>query len=101
MKSAGSKIPKWLRYLLLALPLGVLVGAPISLVYFLSEHRDWGKTYNNYSDFVSTYLAWAVQYSLIIAAIIWLILMFSSAAFHRRKLEKASAHQASGVPDLE
>lgn len=101
MKSAGSKIPKWLRYLLLALPLGVLIGAPIPLVYFLSERRDWGKTYNNYSDFVSTYLAWAVQYSLIIAAIIWFVLILSSWAFHRRKLKKARAHQPSVVPVLE
>jgi|GEM_PF-1912840 hypothetical protein len=101
MKSLGSKIPKWLRYLLIALPLGVLVGAPLPFVYFLSERRDWGKTYDNYSDFVFTYVSWAVQYSLIVAAIIWLVLMLSSWAFHRRKLKKASAHQASVAPDHE
>ena len=101
MKSLGSNLPKWLRYLFIALPLGVLVGTPLPLVYFLSELRDWGKTYNNYSDFVSVYVGWAVQYSLIITVIIWVVLMLSSWAFHRRKLKKTSVHQPSALPDRE
>lgn len=101
MKSVMSKIPKWLSSLLIALPLGVLVGAPLPFVYFLSERRDWGKTYNNYSDFVSVYVGWGIQYSLIVAGIIWFVLMLTSWAFHQRKLKKASTHPNSVLPDRE
>jgi len=74
---AKKKLPTWLKSFLIALPLGVLIGAPLPLIYFLSERRDWGKTYQNYSDFVSAYVGWGVLYSLIGTVLVWLLLVFS------------------------
>ncbi len=96
-----ARLPKWLRYLLIALPVGILFGVPLPLMYFLSERRDWGKTFDNYSDFVTAYVGWGAQYSLIATLIVWLVLMFLSWAFHQRKQRKASIHQASVEPDRE
>jgi hypothetical protein len=98
---AKKKLPTWLKSFLIALPLGVLIGAPLPLIYFLSERRDWGKTYQNYSDFVYAHASWGVQYSLIGTVLIWLVLMVSSWAFHQRRMKKASVHQVSATPDHE
>ena len=95
------KLSKWLRSLIIAIPLGILLGIPIPLVNFLSERRDWGKTHENYSEFVSGYVSWGLQYSLISIGFVWLILMVSSWALRRRRLKKATVHQVSARPDHE
>jgi ABC-type spermidine/putrescine transport system permease subunit I len=93
-----SKFPNWLRQLFIALPLGIIIGAPVPIMYFLSEHRDWGRTYENYSDFVTAHVIWAAEYSFVCALIAWLILLL----FHWfRGKSKTSAHQVPAPSDHE
>lgn len=94
-------LPKWLRALLIAIPLGALLGIPIPLINFLSERRDWGKTHESYSEFVSGYVSWGLQYSLIGICFVWLIFMVSSWLLRRRRLQKTTSHPVSAQPDHE
>jgi len=99
--TTSPKLSKWLRSFFIAIPLGILLGVPIPLLNFLSEQRDWGKTHENYSEFVSGYVSWGLQYSLIGICFVWLILMVSSWLLRRRRLQKATSHPVSARPDHE
>lgn len=69
--------PLWLKSLLIAVPIGILLGVPYPLLLYLSDAKDWGKgDYANYWDFAWRYWFYGSLQVVATVAVIWLICMF-------------------------
>ncbi|QQR57405.1 MAG: hypothetical protein IPG59_20890 [Candidatus Melainabacteria bacterium] len=77
-----------LKLLFYSAGLGLILGGGLGYSHFLSEARDWGKTWNNYNDFVRGEISVAIGVILVITFLCWILALAATWFDRRNKQQK-------------
>ena len=68
----------WLKSLLIAVPVGLVVGLPFPVLLYLSDAKDWGKDdHKSYWDFAWPYFAFGTMEVLGLILVVWILCMMA------------------------
>lgn len=77
-----------LKLLLYSAGLGLVLGGGLGYSHFLSETRDWGKTWNNYNDFVHSEIGVTIGIIVVITLLCWILALVATWFDRRNKQQK-------------
>ncbi|HEY9784908.1 MAG TPA: hypothetical protein V6D17_05855 [Candidatus Obscuribacterales bacterium] len=70
--------PGAVKLLLLSALLGAIFGGGLGYSHFLSEARDWGKTWDNYNDFIGSEIVISICLVLTVTLVCWVVSLLAT-----------------------
>lgn len=68
--------------------LGLIIGIVIGYTHFLSESRDWGKTWDNYNDFIQHEIVFSAGLVIVITLFCWVCIFIGTLLTKKKEYPK-------------